>query len=189
MQLDFFIQKVSNIQMKAQLYKFIAVAMAAAVVINSGYTYKMLKQQRIIIVPPGGLEEKVGVSMTSADERYLRVMTRYLSGLLFTYSPVTARGQFSELLSLYHPSKFQEAKDFLYALADKVETSHVTSIFNITNMKFTVQPHGFYTTRIGGVRILYSKDAKVEQKKVSFVMKGKIDNGRFYMLDIKEVKE
>jgi len=189
MKFDFFIQKVSNLQMKNQIYKFMAVAMAIAVVVNSSYTYKMLKQQRIIIVPPGGLEEKVGVSMTTADEQYLKTMTRYICGLLFTYSPATARGQFSELLSLYHPSKFQDAKDFLYGLAEKVETSHVTSIFNITAMKFTAQPHGFYTTRINGVRILYSKDAKVEEKKVSFLMKNKIDNGRFYILDIMEVSK
>lgn len=189
MRFDFFLQKVSNMQLRSQVYKFLAVAMTVAVVANSAYTYKMLKQQRIIIIPPGGLTEKVEVSMTTADEQYLKTMSRYVGGLLFTYSPVTARSQFAELLSLYHPSKFLTAKEFMYSLADKIETSHVTSIFNIISMKFTVKPRGFYTIKLKGERILYSKDAKVEEKKVNFVLESVISNGRFYILDIKEVKQ
>jgi len=104
MKLDLFLQKTSNIQLKNQVYRFAVIVFAAAIVANSFYTYRMLREQRIIVIPPGGVKTKVEVSMTSADENYLKMMTRYVSGLYLTYSPATARTQFSEPVSYTPPT-------------------------------------------------------------------------------------
>jgi len=189
MKLDLFLQKTSNIQLKNQVYRFAVIVFAAAIVANSFYTYRMLREQRIIVIPPGGVKTKVEVSMTSADENYLKMMTRYVSGLYLTYSPATARTQFSELLTLYHPSRYEEGKVFLYDLADKVEISKVTSVFNMDSMEYETGPGGVFSIKVKGMRALYARGRQIEGKNLVFVLTGRIEGARFYIEDMGETRK
>lgn len=188
MKLDLFLQKTSNIQFKNQVYRFAVIVMAAAIVANSFYTYRMLSEQRVIVIPPGGVKNKVEVSMRSADEEYLKMMTRYVAGLYLTYSPATARVQFSELLTLYHPSRYEDGKVFLYDLADKVEISKVTSVFNIDSMEYDTGAGGAFSVKTKGMKALYARGRQIEEKKTAFLLTGRIEQGRFYIEDIMETR-
>jgi hypothetical protein len=48
---------------------------------------------------------------------------------MLTYSPATARTQFSYFLRFCSPEAFPKFKVMLYSLADKVETAQVSSVF------------------------------------------------------------
>ncbi|MBI5644160.1 MAG: hypothetical protein HY954_11885 [Deltaproteobacteria bacterium] len=186
MKLDLFIQKTSNIQLKNQLYRFAVVVIALAVVVNSYYTYRFLNEQRIVVIPPGGLDEKAAVWTSGADEAYLKMMTRYAMGLYLTYNPATVRTQYAELLSLYHPTSYNDGKNFLYDLAGKVEMSNIVSAFTLSGIEYVKKARNIYEIEAKGVRSLYSKGLKLDEKTKSFVLTSSFENGRFYITDIKD---
>ena len=68
------------------------------------------EQATTVLLPPGA-NEAMEVSATGADEAYLRQMSRYVAGLALTFTPSTARNQFSELLALYDSEAYAEAGD------------------------------------------------------------------------------
>lgn len=187
MKMDLFLQRVSNIQLKNQTYRFLVLVMALVLLANSFYTYRMLVEQRIIVIPPGGLDEKVEVSMNAADGEYLKIMSRYVTGLYLTYSPASARRQFSEILALFHPSKFEAGRVSMSDLADKVERSKVTSVFNIGSIEYDMKPGRLFTIRTVGKRTLYVKGRGIEDKDMTFVLTGWIKQGRLYVDEMKEI--
>lgn len=186
MRLDLFIQKTSNIQLKNQLYRFAVVVIALAVVVNSYYTYRFLNEQRIVVIPPGGLDGKAAVWTNGADEPYLKMMTRYSMGLYLTYNPATVRSQYSELLALYHPASYNDGKNLLYDLAGKVEMSNVVSSFTPSGIEYTKRARNIYEIETKGVRSIYSKGLKLDEKTRTFVLTAIFENGRFYITDIKD---
>lgn len=186
MRLDLFIQKTANIQLKNQLYRFAVIVIALAVVVNSYYTYRFLNEQRIVVIPPGGLDEKAAVWTSGADEAYLKMMMRYAMGLYLTYNPATVRSQYAELLALYHPTSYNDGKNFLYDLAGKVEMSNIVSAFTPSGIEYEKKARNIYEIEAKGVRSLYSKGLKLDEKTRSFVLTAVFENGRFYITDIKD---
>lgn len=189
MKLDLFVQKTSNLQLKNQMYRFAVIVIALAVVVNSYYTYRFLNEQRIVVIPPGGLDEKVSVWTGGGDEAYLKMMTRYAMGLYLTYSPATVRNQYAELLSLYHPASYDEGKTALYDLASKVEISNVISVFTLSGIEYLNKARNILEIEAKGVRSLYSKGQKLDEKTSSFFMTVIFENGRFYITEVKDVEK
>ena len=66
-------------------------------VINAFISYSMSKRVRTVILPPV-VDEKIELSGTKFSDSYLRLMSRYVTGLARNYTPSSARGNFDELL-------------------------------------------------------------------------------------------
>jgi len=188
MKIDLFIQKTSNLYIKSLLLKFVVIVIGLALVVNGFYTYKMLAKQRVVIIPASNLKNRVEVGMFEADEEYIKMMARYVSGLFLNFSPGNARSQYSELLGLYSPDAYNDAKAMLYDMADKIETTSVTSVFNLNGIAYVKNPKRGLDIEVKGVRVLYSKDQKIEEKNRKYVINGEVLNARFYVIDIKEVQ-
>ncbi len=184
MKLDIFLEKTANLQVKAMLWKFTVTALTIALVVNSMYTYKMLSSQRIIVIP-AGLDEKVSVTMDSADPRYLRLMTRYVMGLFLNYTEGNVRIQYGELLGLVSPERYNYFKELLSDLADKVEQTHLVSVFHIVEIK-SKKTGNKYEIEVQGNRTLWSKGVKLEEKTERYLIDAEMDNARFRLLDIKQ---
>ena len=184
MKLDIFLEKTANLQVKAMLWKFTVTALTIALVVNSFYTYKMLSSQRVIVIP-AGFNEKVSVSMDSADPQYLRLMTRYVMGLFLNYTEGNIRIQYGELLGLVSPKRYNYFKTLLSDLADKVEQTHLVSVFHIIEIK-SKKTGNRYEIEVQGNRTLWSKGVKLEEKTERYLIDAEIKNARFNLLDIKQ---
>lgn len=183
MKLDIFMQKSSNIAGENRLLRFFIVVIGAAVLVNSLFVYTSVKHQRTVLVPIG-LNIRVEVSDSNASDDYLKFITRYAAGLALNYTPATARQQFGELLALYSPDAFPEAKKSFYSLADTVETARVTNSFYIQSIQVDREKGAI---EIIGLKRQYAEDRKViEDVQTAYELGYRISDGRFMLTDFKE---
>lgn len=134
MELKIYLQKMANLTAENRLLKLALLVVGGAVVFSTLYTVGAVRNERTILVP-AGLDGRVEVSGGGASDRYLDIMARYVVDLALNYTPATARGQFGELLALYTPESFPEARKAFYALAGTVETANVSSAFSVDRVK------------------------------------------------------
>lgn len=134
MELKIYLDKLSNMTAENRLLKFAVLVLGLAVAANCVFTFAMARHERTILVP-AGLDGRVEVLGSGASDRYLDLMTRYATDLALNYTPATARRQFGELLALYSPEAFPEARKAFYALAGAVETANVSSAFSVGRIK------------------------------------------------------
>ena len=184
MRFDIYLQKTSNLYMKNLFLKFLVIVTGVVVVMNSYYTYRKVSAQRVVVIP-AGFNERVEVGSYHADEKYIRMMTRYIAGLFLTYHPGNVRSQYSELLSLYHPSQYIRAKKLLYDLADRIEAAEVVSVFYLEGIEYT-EDQGGIDIEFNGRLTLYAKGQEVEEERKRYLVKSRIEDGRFYIMDIEE---
>ena len=183
MKLDLFLNKTENIKAENKILKFFVVLIGVLVLINTSVVYKSVKHQRTILVPVG-LNSKVEITDNTASDEYVRHIARYLFGLAFNYTPHTARQQFDELLTFYSPATFPEAKSRFYNLADTIEVVKVSQVFYISKMER--QGNKVYVT--GSLR-QYAEDKKIiDDKTKRYVMDFEINEGKFNVIDIKEIE-
>jgi conjugal transfer pilus assembly protein TraE len=180
--LDLFLQKTSNIVAENRLLKFVVVCIGLMQLVNSYMVYETYNSQRVVLVPPD-LKSRVEISGREASDEYVKEITRYALGLALSYSPATARAQFDELLALYTPEAFPEAKRAYYDLAETIEMTGVTSVFHI---------HGISVSRdssrieVKGLKRLFAEDKKTEEGFKTYLIDYRILNSRFMIVNISE---
>ena len=183
MKLDIFMQKSSNLAGENRLLRFFVIVIGVAVLINSFFVYTSIKHQRTVLVPVG-LNNRVEVADSSASDDYLKFITRYAAGLALNYTPATARQQFGELLALYAPDAFPEAKKTFYSLADTVETAKVTNSFYIQQIQVERERGVIVVT---GLKRQFAEDRKViDDLQAVYELSYRISDGRFMLTDFRE---
>jgi conjugal transfer pilus assembly protein TraE len=123
-----YLEEKENLKASNKFLKFFIVVIGIAVVFNSIFTYFLIKEQKVVVVPPV-YSDKLFISGSDASDEYLYSMGNFISFLMLTYSPATARMQFNHFLKFCSPEAFAKFKPMLYSLADKVETAQVSSAF------------------------------------------------------------
>ncbi len=182
MRFDLFVQKTSNLFAERRLLRLIVLLIGGLQVFNCLLLFSVLDQKRTILIPVGN-PAKVSVSGSSADTSYLREMGRYITGLGLSYNPGTVRQQYEELLSLFAPERFANAKEQLYEAADTVETAGASSVFFIAEM--TDHPEQKILD-ISGTRQLFVQDKKTDEKHLVYRLSYQIRDGRFWIIDFSE---
>ena len=123
-----FVSEHKRLSESNAVLRLAVVLLFIGLVINAFISYSMSKRVRTVILPPV-VNEKIELSGTKFSDSYLRLMSRYITGLARNYTPSSARGNFDELLALFDPSVYVENKTRLYSLASTVETARVTSVW------------------------------------------------------------
>lgn len=176
-------QRSSNVAGENRLLRFFIIVIGAAVLVNSFFVYTSARHQRTILVPIG-LNSRVEVLDDNASDDYLKFVTRYAIGLALNYTPATVRQQFGELLALYYPDAFPEAKKTFYGLADTVETAKVTNSFYIQSIHVDRAKGIIEAT---GLKRQSAEDRKViEDVLTTYELGYRITEGRFMLTDFKE---
>ena len=189
MELKVYTDKLSNLTAENRLLKFVVVVIGCAVLANTFIMLGMTRRARTIIVPPAlvspGLSAKVEISGDQASDGYLELMTRYVTGLALNYTPATAREQFGELLALYSPSAFPDAKKTFYALAGTVETANVSSVFTPGSIKVDRMRGVIDAT---GVQRQFAQDGGPlgPDKETTYEISYRISDGRFELTGFSE---
>ena len=86
MKLDVFLQKSSNLYAENRLLKFCMVALTVAVIISSFFSYEALKYQKVVVLPPV-VDRRIEIKGTDVNDDYIKLFTRYITTLMFTYTP------------------------------------------------------------------------------------------------------
>lgn len=180
MKTDFFLQKSSNLFVENRLLKFAVGVMAIAVSFNSFMTYRAVKYQRTILIPPTvtGTVEFVQGKPTKS---YIKDISRRIVNLATSYSPPTARGQFEELLALYTPEAYPEAAKSWYSLAGRIEESQVSSVFYLEKIKLADS-----NIEVFGNLLQFAGDVLLEKASKTYLINYRIRDGRFEMNEFKE---
>lgn len=187
MKLDIFLSKYNNAVVENKLLKFIIIVIGITVLINTGLLYSYIRTSRTVIVPPK-INSQIEIYGNRASDAYYKEFARYICSLLFSYTPATARTQFSELLTLYSPNSYGKAKTAFYDLADQIEKSGLSSIYYIQKIEVSENSKEIYIT---GIRsIMGQAGASVRDSVEKYVISFYFDNGRFYLTDTpKKVEE
>jgi conjugal transfer pilus assembly protein TraE len=182
MKLDIFLQKTANLSLENRILKLIVVVIGITVLINTVMTYRALNSHRTILVPPV-INSRIEIAGDKASEEYIKSFTRYLCGLAFSYTSATARGQFDELLTMYAPDAFPEAKRTFYSLADSIETAKNTNAFYIQGLKVDIDRHQI---EVIGLKRQFVEDRMIDSGIKTYIIEYRIENGRFMINKITE---
>lgn len=183
MKLETYLQNSSNKVAENRLLKFIVVLIGGAVLFNTVLLSRAMNTARTILIP-AGLNTRLEITQEGASEESLRAYTRYVLGLAAGYTPAGARGQFEELLGIYAPDSYPEAKKSFYELADRIETAQITSVFYIQRIFITPS-----SIEARGVRRQFMEATRVDEVVKSYILHYRITDGRFTLLSISEKQE
>lgn len=183
MKLDIYLSKFKNIEAENKLLKFAIIVIGIVTIINTGLLYSSLNSHRTVIVPPV-IHSQFEVYGNKATDEYYKEFARYISTLALSYTPVTVRSQFTELLGMFSADRYNEAKSRFYEIAEKIETSKVSSVFYLSNVAVDDEHKEMHVT---GVQMQYANDGtKFEEKTKTYIIKYVMNNGRFAVTEIYE---
>jgi conjugal transfer pilus assembly protein TraE len=181
-----YLEEKENLRASNKLLKFFVVVIGLAVILNSVFTYFLMKEQKIVIVPPV-YSDKLFISGSDASDEYLFSMGNFISFLMLTYSPATVRVQFNHFLKFCSPEAFPKFKTMLYSLADKIETAQVSSAFfpqkvSVNRVERTLEVSGHLSQWTQNQQFITNEVKK-------YKIKYRIQNGFFMVENFEEVKQ
>jgi len=181
-----YMEEKTNYAMSNRILRFFVIVIGIAIIVQSFVMYSLWKSQRTVLVPPN-ITSQAFISGVDASDEYLRAMARYVMILTTTYSPSTARSQFSDFLKLVAPERFAEYKKVFYDLADKSETGNVSSSFFVSLVKVDRVKKELI---VQGILNQWTQDKKFITDEVkSYLIAYDIRDGMFYVREIKLYRE
>ena len=185
MKLEKFIQTSSNLYAENRLLKFVVVCIGIAVFINSFFSYAALQYQKVVILPPV-VDKRIMISGNEVNDDYVRLFTRYAMMLLNNYTTGSAQGQFEEFVeNLVTPEFYPDIRNTLFGLVDTIKKLNITSAFYPQKIDVDTENK---TITVSGIKKEFTNTTLVEDGKKQYSIKYVIVNGRFYIDDIKELK-
>ncbi|MEM4134375.1 MAG: type IV conjugative transfer system protein TraE [Candidatus Micrarchaeia archaeon] len=181
-----YVEEKEKLKQQNKLLKFFVIVIGVAVVFNSIFVYSIMQNQKIIIVPPA-ISDQMFIQANDASDEYIVNMARFISNLMLTYNPGTARSQFNHFLKFCFPDSLAKYKTILYDTADKIETGQVSSVFYPHNFKVDRKAKKIYVT---GLLNQYTHDKQfITNENKAYVIDYSISNGYFYVKEFVELKE
>lgn len=173
----------ANLFEENRLLKFAIAGMFGITAVLGTVLYTSNQNQRTVIVPFGAGGD-LYVTGNKPSDGYLRTITRNIVSLSGTYSAYSADQQFQELLSLVHPSAYNNLRDSLNQLLDELSHNPTLSIASYIRND---QPVTYTATEIivpvekvrviGGVIRKFTGNLRIRYV---------IDNGRFWLTALQE---
>lgn len=182
MKMDIFIQKTANLALENKILKLMVIVIGITVLVNTVMLFRALNSHRTILIPPV-INSRIEIAGDKASEEYIKSFTRYVCALAFSYTYATARGQFDDMLTMFAPENFPEAKRLFYSLADSIEIAKNTSAFYIQRMAVDGERLQIEVT---GLKRQFAEDKMIESGVKTYVIDYRIENGRFMIRKISE---
>ena len=198
MKLDLYADSISNLRFTVRVLLGAVAVLSLAIILLLGLYQKTTQKVRVILVPPG-LVEPVFVGDQVVDKQYLLMMTRYVIGLVGSFTPETVEKQTAAFLELVHPDTYHKIKARLVKQAAVAREQHVVQSFLPENIKLTVlrgqTRAGFLKNREGvpprgkvkvrGILIRrISTSPPVYEGRAELIFSYTFENGRFQVLSL-----
>ncbi|MCL2791236.1 MAG: type IV conjugative transfer system protein TraE [Desulfobulbus sp.] len=175
-----FLQQSSNLFAQNRLLRFVVVVLSACLVFTSIMTYRAVRYQKVILIPPQ-MTGTVEFVQGKPTEAYIQDISRRIVSLATTYSPGTARKQFNELLVYYAPESYPEASILWYSLAGRIEESQVNSVFYPQTL--TMKDNRI---EVFGDLKQYTGNTRLENTTRTYFLDYQVRDGRFSLLAFRE---
>jgi len=182
MYVDRYIQNSAKIKCENTLLKFLFSLLVIAVIFNSYFVYKAVKYERIVLVP-ACIDKRVTISGNRVSPEYIKLFTRYILNLALDYTPSTAKGQFSELLTFCTPDFYPVFKQTLSDLSDRIKELSICSLYYPQDITINFLTH---TIKVTGIERQWSEGQKIEDSKKTYILSFRIRDGRFWLDGFKE---
>ena len=180
MELKTYISKTSNVFGENRLLKIVVILMLCIQLVNAYMMKEALQNQRTILTPPQ-ITQKMWISGNKASDEYLKEFGRFIASLAFNYTMGTARQQFSELMTMYRPAEYENAKKTFYDLADKIEESRATGVFYITKMYNDPEKKWL---ELEGIKRTFVAEKQVEDSRKHYIIQYDIEGGKLVVIRI-----
>ncbi len=180
MRISDYLQKSSALFDENRLLKFCLVCLTIAFCYNSLQVHRAVMYQRTILIPPK-LSSEIEFIQGKPNEKYIRDISRTIANLAGTWSPATVRENFEELLYFFAPESFPQASERWYSLAGRAEEGLVSSSFYLEKISFDDS-----LIELFGQLVQYTGNTPLENTTRTYLVKYRIDQGRFYVLSIRE---
>lgn len=179
---DKWLSTTSRVFAQNNLFRFALVVVCCGLVFNSWMTYKAVKFQRVILVPPQ-MNSRIELINGQPTDQYIEDMARRISTLALTYSPATARINFDRLLALYDTEAYPVASQSWYNLASRVEEVKVTNVFHLRKVIVDSEKKRI---ELIGERTQWADDKMTEKGPRAYVVDYLIKDGTFSVTSILE---
>ncbi|RMG69973.1 MAG: type IV conjugative transfer system protein TraE [Nitrospirae bacterium] len=183
MKLDLYLNRTSNVFAENRLLKFVVIVIGIVTLYNTVIIKQALNYQRTILVPPV-ITKQLEIQGDNASDEYIRQMTQYIIDLALIYTPANAKNRFEELLTFYTPESYPQAKETFLSLLEKIKIAQISNVFYIQKME--LDRAGEEVT-IMGLRRRFVHDA-MNDKSATYILKYRIQDGRFMVVSIAEEK-
>lgn len=180
MRISDYLQKSSALFDENRLLKFCLVCLTIAFCYNSLQVHRAVHYQRTILIP-SKLTSEIEFIQGKPNDKYIRDISRTIANLAGTWSPATARENFEELLYYFAPETFPQASERWYSLAGRAEEGLVSSSFYLEKIDFDDS-----VIELFGQLVQYTGNTPLENTSRTYLVKYRIDQGRFYILSIQE---
>lgn len=182
MKFKFLLNRTDNVFAENRLLKFSLMVLLIGFFGQGIMTYAAVRYKTVVIIPPN-LTQEVEITNGIPSDEYVKAVVRDINFLAFEYTPAVARSNFNELLSYYGPTEYPSASTRWYNLADRIETSRISSTMPIEGIEIDPAKNKVW---VSGTRTLYTDNQIAEQKKKVFTFNYKIVRGRFNLIAIEE---
>jgi len=123
-----FLERWENLLQENRYLRFIAVALALALVVESVVVVRQAGRVRTVLVPPR-IEKEVWLEGADASVPYLQMMGGHVAELAASYSPKNVRSRFGLLLYYVNPVHYAEVKTDLDTKAAQIERFGMAQAF------------------------------------------------------------
>jgi len=178
-----YLGEMGEVKANNRLLKFCIVFLTVATIFNSALTFWALRDQKVILIPPG-LDARTNVSAHTLDEAYVSCFSKYVAALAFNYTPLTAQKNFDELLTLYDPAHFAQGSKMFRVLAESVILqTKASSTFFVAKVEVDT---GKKRIELKGVRRQFMGDNRVEDRERTYFIEYTVHNGKFVIVAISQ---
>ena len=190
------------------IWKFVGVVSLLACLANLYILTEIKDSAPTHLLPMGSIDPSFGGEVTAytitakrASNNYLRQIGTDIAQNYYAATPASARIQHNFLLSTVHPTRYTTLRDRWNKRAVQLEELKTAAIYGQIDWSRPLR-HEFLPTQeypglkepqsitITAQRIIFigSSGAPAERKPTDLVIEYVIENGRFWLLDIKEEK-
>lgn len=184
MELSHYLEKLTNVKRENLVVKVVLVGLLIISFVNYQATQEALDARMTVLVPMNA-SNTMSIENNKASSEYLRNMARYITGLGFTYTSITVKKQFSELLELYAPEVVERERVNLIELAERIEkVKRLSQSLYINDIKIDKDNK----LRVLGTIVSYLGNKPVK-KGTTITIDYRINNGRFWLERVEAPKE
>ncbi|PXA84724.1 conjugal transfer protein [Nostoc sp. 3335mG] len=178
-----YLQGSANLFEENRLLKVAIVGLFGITAVLGLLIYTSNQNQRTVVVPFGAGGD-LYVTGNKPSEGYLRTVTRNIVSLAGTYSAYSADRQFQELLSIVHPSAYDQVRDGLNQLLDELADNPTLSIATyIRSDQPVIFTNSDIVVPVEKVRVIGGVIRKFRGNlRIGYA----IDNGRFWLTRLTE---
>lgn len=183
--INHYLQDSSDLFAENKILRYAVALMLIVTLINS-VSISNMKDSIVTHIIPVGAAHNFILSGSTANDDYLKSMSRYITHMVGNLTPATARQQFNELLTLWHPTTYSEYRDRFDKLADSLERYPSVSYHVVWDGAAPIKKEGD-SLRIGVIKKKIVGDTVSRKTALQIEINYVIEDGRFFIVSVKEV--